>query len=384
MKIQRNRLTPVLALVAVLALLAAGCGKSSKSSSTTTAAADQSTTTAGSASSTTAAGAATGLDKVSGTLHGQGSSFQDTFEQKTASDFAAAVKSAGGNVTVLYTKTGSSDGKKVLADQSVDFAGSDSAIKPAEQTAFGTRKILYFPVVGGPISLAYKLQGVPKLRLSADTISKIFQAQITSWDDAAIKADNPGVTLPATKIAVVHRSDGSGTTSNFTKYLTAAAPTSWKLGNGEKVNWPASTQGAEKSSGVISVVKQTEGAIAYADLADAAKENLDVASVKNSSGTYIAPTPDAASAALAAATVKADLTYNPINAKAADAYPITSPTWILVDAKQKSAAKAAAIKAYLNFVLTTGQAQAKSLYYSALPKALADKAITQIDQITAG
>ena len=129
------------------------------------------------------------------------------------------MKAAGGSTTITYTKSGSSDGKKGLADKSLDFAGTDSAIKPEEKGSFGSRKILYFPIVGGPIALAYNLTGVDKLRLSADTIAKIFQAQITTWNDPAIMADNPGVTLPSTKIAVVHRSDGSGTTSNFTKFL---------------------------------------------------------------------------------------------------------------------------------------------------------------------
>ncbi|MCU1352976.1 MAG: Phosphate-binding protein PstS [Acidimicrobiales bacterium] len=367
MKTQKTRFASLLAIVAVLSLLAAGCGKSKSSSDT---------------ASSTPKAAAKGLAAAKSPLSGQGSSFQDTFEQKTAADFAAAVKQAGGSSTVTYTKTGSSDGKKALADKSVDFAGSDSAIKPEEKAAFGSRKILYFPIVGGPITVAYNLKGVPKLQLSPDTVAKIFQAQITSWDDAAIKADNPGVTLPPTKISVVHRSDGSGTTSNFTKFLVAAAPSTWKLDKGETVNWPASTQGAEKSSGVVSEVKRTNGAIGYADLADAGKENLDVAWVKNPAGTFIQPTPDAASAALASATVAADLTYNPINAAGAKAYPITSPTWILVDAKQADAGKAASLRAYLGFVLADGQAQAKSLLYAPLPKALADKAIAQIALIT--
>ena len=155
--------------------------------------------------------------------------------------------------------------------------------------------------MAGPIAVAYNLKGVDKLNLSADTIAKIFQAQITTWNDPAIKADNPGVTLPSTKITVVHRSDGSGTTSNFTKFLVAAAPTRWKLDAGETVNWPGSTQGGEKSTGVTAIIKGTDGAVGYVDLADAAKENLDVAAVKGSGSDFVKPTPDAASKALAVA-----------------------------------------------------------------------------------
>ena len=373
---RKSRSIWLLAVFAVFAVVLAGCGSDKKSSS------DKTTTTTGSSDSTTAAAA--GLDKLTATIDGRGSSFQDTFEQKMSSDFGAAVQKAGGSAKVTYTKTGSTDGKKGLGDKTVDFAGSDSAIKPEEAAAFAGRKILYFPITGGPIAVAYNLTGVDQLNLSADTLAKIFQAMITTWNDPAIKAENPNATLPGTKIAVVHRSDGSGTTSNFTKFLKTASPTIWTLDSGETVKWPASTQGAEKSTGVTSVIKQTNGAIGYVDLADAAKENLDVASVKGAGGAYVQPTPDTASAAIAAATIAPDLTYNPLNTKDAKAYPITSPTWILVDAKQTDAAKADVIKAYLTYIFDTGQAQAKSLLYAPLPDSLKQKAVTQIDQITTG
>jgi len=391
---QRKVFVWMAALAATVSLVGASCGKSDSSSGnkadkgTTTAAADGSgkTTTTADDTTTTAADAAGDLAKLSGKLDGQGSSFQDTFEQQVSKDFADAVKSAGGSATVTYTKTGSSDGKKALADQTVAFAGSDSPIKPEEMAAFGSRKILYFPIIGGPIAVAYNLKGVDKLNLSADTIAGIFGGTITSWDDEAVKKDNPDAKLPSTAITVVHRSDGSGTTSNFTKFLKAAAPNTWKLDAGETVNWPSSSgfQGGEKSTGVTSIVEKTDGAIGYADLADAAKANLSVASVGNAAGDFVAATPDAASAALAGAKVADDLTYNPLNVDAKGAYPITSPTWILVDAKQKDAATADAVKGYLSFVLTTGQEKAKGILYAPLPDDLTKKAIAQIDQITTG
>lgn len=389
---QRKGFVWMAALAATVSLVGAGCGssgsdsKSSDKGATTTAAKGSGETTTAADETTTTAKAAADMAKLSGKLDGQGSSFQDTFEQAVSTDFAKEVSSAGGSATVTYTKTGSSDGKKALADQTVAFAGSDSPIKPEEMTAFGSRKILYFPIIGGPIAVAYNLKGVDKLNLSPDTIAGIFQGTITSWDDDAVKKDNPDAKLPSTSITVVHRSDGSGTTSNFTKYLKAAAPDKWKLDAGETVNWPSSSsfQGGEKSTGVTSIVKSTNGGITYADLADAAKANLSVASVGNASGEFIAPTPDAASAALAGAKVADDLTYNPLNVDAKGAYPITSPTWILADAKQKDAATADALKGYLSFVLTTGQDKAKSILYAPLPKDLAKKAVAQIDQITAG
>ena len=114
----------------------------------------------------------------------------------------------------------------------VDFAGTDSAYKPRDPQP--AEPVLNFPTVGAPITMSYNLSGVDKLQLSADTIAGIFQGTIKTWDDSAIKADNPGATLPSTAITVAHRSDGSGTTANFTKYLTKAAPTSWKLGTARR------------------------------------------------------------------------------------------------------------------------------------------------------
>jgi phosphate transport system substrate-binding protein len=226
------------------------------------------------------------------------------------------------------------------------------------------------------------VSGVDKLQLSPDVLAGIFQTTITTWNDPKIAADNAGVTLPSTKIAVVHRLDGSGTTSNFTKYLKTAAPTVWTLDSGDTVNWPASTQGAEKNSGVASIIKTTDGAIGYVDLADAVNASLKTASIKNAAGKFVAPTLDAASAALAGADVAADLTYNPLKAAGDTAYPITSPTWIIVYKKQADAAVAEALKGWLNFIFTDGQGFAKTVGYAQLPSALAQKAIDQLSQIS--
>ncbi len=236
--------------------------------------------------------------------------------------------------------------------------------------------------MAAPITVSYNLPSVATLKLDAVTLAKIFEASITTWNDPAIAADNPGVTLPATDIAVVHRSDASGTTSNFTKYLAAAAGSAFTLTAGSTVNWPSSTQGAAANSGVATAIKQTTGAIGYVDLADAAKATLQVAQVKNSAGNYEKPQLPGAAAAVAGATVAPNLTYNPLNSPAADAYPITSPTWILVYKAQTDPKAAALLKAYLTFVLTTEQAQANSVGYTPLPAALASKAVAQVSQIT--
>jgi phosphate transport system substrate-binding protein len=264
----------------------------------------------------------------------------------------------------------------------VQFAGTDSLIKDADKPTFKGGDVLYFPTVGAPITVSFNLSGVDKLQLSGETLGGIFGGTITTWNDPKIAADNPGTTLPSTPIAVVHRTDASGTTSNFTKFLTKAAPTSWTLGTGDTVPWPASTQGAEKNSGVASLIKSTDGAIGYVDLADAVNADLTLAAVKNSAGKFVDPTLDGASAALGGATVNADLTYDPINATGDASYPITSPTWIIVYKTQPDAATASGLKGWLNFILTDGQGFAKNVGYAPLPPDLAQKALAQLSQIT--
>jgi phosphate transport system substrate-binding protein len=372
--VKKRRVASLLALLAMFAIIGAACSSDKK----TTTAASGGSQSSSSSSSSGAKGANIDYSTLTGTLNGSGSSFQDAFDQKAKTEFA---KVASG-VTVNYTKSGSSAGKQDLANQVVQFAGTDSLIKDADKPTFKGGEVLYFPTVGAPITVSFNVSGVDKLKLSPDVLAGIFQGDITTWSDPKIAADNSGVTLPSTAIAVVHRSDGSGTTSNFTKFLKVASPTVWKLDSGDTVSWPATTQGAEKNSGVASLIKTTDGAVGYVDLADAVNANLKLASVKNADGSFVDPTLDAASAALAGATVKDDLTYDPINAKGAASYPITSPTWVIVYAKQTDAKVAAALKGWINFLLTDGQGFAKTVGYAPLPTATADNAIAQLAKIT--
>src|SRR5262249_21298871 len=161
--------------------------------------------------------------------------------------------------------------KKEFAGGLNDFAGTDSTVKDADNVPAGS--YLYVPTVAAPITVSYNVKGVSKLQLSPDTLAKIFQRDIKMWNDPAIAADNPGVTLPATAITVAHRSDASGTTSNFTKYLVAASP-AWKLASGDTVNWTTDTVGGAKNTGVATLIKQTDGTIGYVDLADAKAAGL--------------------------------------------------------------------------------------------------------------
>ena len=365
----RKRSVCLGALVLAIALIGAACSSDNKSS-----------TSASASSSAAPKGANIDYKSLSGTLNGSGSTFQDAFNQKAITQF----KTTAPNVSVSYTKSGSGAGKTDLQNKVVQFAGTDSLIADADKPKFQGGTVLYFPTVGAPITVSYNLNGVDKLQLSGETLAGIFSTAITTWNDPKIAADNPGVTLPNTPIVVVHRSDASGTTNNFTKFLTKAGGSAWTLGNADSISWPATTQGAEKNSGVATLIKSTPGAVGYVDLADAVNADLTFASIKNSSGKFVAPTLDAAAAALAGATVKPDLTYDPINASGDTAYPITSPTWIIAYQKQPDKATADALKGWLNFLLTDGQGFAQSVGFAKLPGDLANKAIQQLDQITTG
>jgi len=345
--------TRVLVAVVGLAVLLAACGSSSKSGSS-------------------------GGSSV--TLNGAGSSFQKAFDEAAIAAFA----SSNSKVTVTYNPVGSGQGKSTLQTKNSDFAGTDSLPKPGDLASYQGGALLYFPTVAAPITVSYNLSGVSKLRLSGDTLAKIFSLKIKKWDDAAIKADNPGVTLPSTAITVARRSDGSGTTSNFTKFLTAVDPTDWTLGSGDTVQWtslPGTTRGGTKNAGVAQIVKTTDGAIGYVDLADAKASGLSTASIKNKSGSFVEPTVEGAAAAVASSGVKDDLSYDPINASGATAYPITSPTWIIAYEKQTSHNTGTALKDFLTFIYAQEATLAPKAGFAALPSAIVTKATAQLTKL---
>ena len=311
------------------------------------------------------------------TLNGSGSTLQKAYEESAIEGFVKTQK----GVTVNYGGGGSGKGRQDLADMVVDFAGSDSAYKDADLAKNKGGEVLYFPILLGPITVSYNLDGVAKLQLSPETIAKIFQRDVKKWNDAAIAADNPGVKLPDLAIVVGHRSDGSGTTDNFTKFLDTAAKGTWKLKSGSTVEWPADTQAGNGNPGVAQIVKSTKGAIGYVDLSDAKATGLKFASIKNANGKFIEPTADGASAAGDGIEVKDNLVFSAINAKGDTAYPITCQTWVIVYAKQTDKAKGTALKAYLKYLLTDGQKMLTDLDFAPLSKGLATRAVKQLDRI---
>jgi phosphate transport system substrate-binding protein len=353
------RLRWTVALLLALGLVAAGCGSDDKGSS---------------GSSTTKA---SGPKLASAEVKGGGATFPAAFYDQVRSDF----QDANSGVTVLYNPLGSGAGRQQFGAGTLDFAGSDSLPKPEEKFK---GDYLFFPTVAGPITVSYNLSGVDKLQLSPETLGGIYQGDITKWNDSKIKADNPKADLPDTDIKVIVRAEASGTTSNFTKYLAKAAPGVFTIAAGDQPTWPTSFTKAQGNSGMAQSVNDTDGGIAYVDYSDAKAAQLTFASIKNAAGKYVAPSIEGATAAVAGATPKPDLTYDPLNAEGAEAYPITAPTYILASTTYSDAAVGNALKAFIKYVLTTGQETAPSVDFAPLPKDLASQAIAQLDKITVG
>jgi phosphate transport system substrate-binding protein len=311
------------------------------------------------------------------TLNASGSTFQKAYQETAIEAFTKAHS----GIKINYGGGGSGKGRQDLADMVVDFAGADSPYKEADLAKNKGGDVLYFPILLGAITLSYNVDGVDKLQLSPATVAKIFQRDIKKWNDKDIAADNPDAKLPDADIVVAHRSDGSGTTDNFTKYLDKASGGVWKLKSGSTVEWPSDTQAGNGNPGVAQIVKSTKGAIGYVDLSDAKATGLKYASVKNQSGKLVEPSAESASAAGDGIDVKDNLLFTAVDPKGDAAYPITYQSWVIVYAKQTDHAKGGALKSYLKYLVSDGQSQLKGLDFAPLPKSLADKAIAQLDKI---
>jgi len=351
--------------VVAMTLALAACSSSSSSPSSS------SSTPAGGGSSSSSG-------PVSGTLNGAGSSFQNTFQESAIQGF----KSVQSGMTVNYNSVGSGTGRTDLASGVVNFAGSDSPIPSTEQASFKGKTVLYFPVLIGPITLSYNLSGVTSLKLTPAVIAQIFSGKITNWSNSAIASINPGVKLPSEAITPAVRSDSSGTTQNFALFLQTAAPSDWSLGASSTVKWPANARAGAQNTGVAQIVKSTPGAIGYVDYADAKASGLTTASVQNKSGAYVAPSSAGASASAAGVTVKPDLTFHAVWGSGATAYPITYQSWVLVYETQANANDAAMLKAYIGYLLGSGQSLLGGLGYAPLPSNIDSMATAQLSKIT--
>ena len=339
----------------------------------------------------TSAGGATGAsaDCFSGDLKAEGSS-----AQKNAIDEAiTAFQSKCADANVDYQPTGSGAGIKQLIAKQVDFAGSDSALKTkpvdgkveADDAAASCGSPAWnLPMVTGPIAIAYNVKGVDKLVLNAEVAAKIFDGKIKTWNDPAIAALNSGASLPATPIKVYFRSDESGTTENFTKYLKAAAPDAWSYETSKK--WPATGEGKEKSAGVATATKGQDGAVTYVELSYAQQNQLPMAQIDTGSGP-VELTSESAGKTISTATQTGtgnDLALKIDYAtKEAGAYPIVLVTYEIVCSKYADAETGKKVKAFLKtFASDEVQKDIESKGYAPLPTEVATKVQTAVDAIS--
>jgi phosphate transport system substrate-binding protein len=365
--------TGVAAALLAGALALAACGSSSNNgSSTTTPAAGGTTATGGSTACAT------------GNLKGEGSTAQTNAIQAWIQSFQKQCSGA----TIAYNPTGSGAGVKQFNGGQVDFAGSDSALNPDKGEPAAAQKrcgspALNLPMVTGPIAVAYKLNGVTDLSLTADVIAKIFTGKITTWSDPAIKSLNSGANLPSSKITVFYRSDESGTTENFEKYMSATAPTVFTAKPSK--TWAGTGQGKAKSQGVQQAIGSTEGSIGYIEWSFAGSAGLSMAKVDNGGGA-VALTADSAGKAVSAAQITGtgnDLTLKLDYAtKTPGAYPIILVTYEIVCQKYSSSSIGALVKAFLTYTSGPGQQSLQDLGYAPLPSDIDSKVQASVGTIS--
>jgi phosphate transport system substrate-binding protein len=361
-----NKHVLAIATCGALAVALGACGSDSN---------DSSSSTSSSSASTPAPAAA----EV--TLNGAGSTFAAPIYQQVGAD----LKDKG--LTINYQGVGSGAGVSQFAAATVDFAGSDPALADEDKAAIKKGEAVQIPFALGAITASYKVEGVESgLKLDGATLADIYLGKVKTWNDQAIKAQNPDADLPDTKITVVHRSDSSGTTKGFTQFLANYSP-AWKSGPGvdKDIKWPTGT-GAKGNDGVAAAVKQQKGALGYVEEAYALQNNFTTAAVKNKAGKFVEPTLDSTTAAGDGVKVPSDLGISIIDSPNAASYPISSQTFVIVYKDLCKGGldkgKAGAVKGFLDYGLGAGQDVLGQLQYAKLPDALKAKSQTAVDGLT--
>ena len=351
-----KKLTAPLVAVAVLAL-AAGCG--------------------GSGSSGDSGGSSGGGTTKVSTLTGAGSTLVYPLMSQWEPDYATKK-----GVTITYGAIGSGGGIEAITGRTVDFGASDAPLSSDQATA--CKGCLQIPWALGATVVTYNVKGVDDhLKLTGPVVADMFTGKVTSWNDPAIASLNPGVNLPDTKVTPVYRSDGSGDSFVFTSYLSAISP-EWKSSVGASTQPPFPTgTGAEKNSGVAAAVQATDGAIGYVAISYIAADALHAALLQNAAGKYpVAGLDTIAAAAAAVTSVQPDGSIPLVNppASAADAYPMSTYTYAIVP--QNSGDTAAALRDFLTYAITDGQAFGKDLGFPDMPSFVIDHDKTVIAKIT--
>ena len=293
-----------------------------------------------------------------------------TFVYPVLSAWAADYKKQGG-ANINYQSIGSGGGIAQVKAGTVDFGATD---QPLASDDLAKSSLAQFPIVVGGIVPVVNIAGVPagKLKLSGPLLADIYAGKVKNWNDPAITQLNPGVNLPGAAISVVHRSDGSGTTFNFTHYLSQVSPT-WKAGPGEgkSVKWPVGV-GGKGNEGVAAYVKQLPNSLGYVEYAYVMQNKMSFALLQNAAGQFVAPSAAAFSAAAQTADWANAKDFNLVmtNASGAEAYPIAATTFILLPKQPKDKAKSQAAIAFFKYALEKGSAQANKLDYVPLPAPL--------------
>jgi phosphate transport system substrate-binding protein len=307
-----------------------------------------------------------------------------TFVGPIMTKWIAAYQQAHPGTLVNYRPIGSGAGIDLLKQSTLEIAASDMPLN--DEQLKGIFPVIQVPVTAGAVCAVYNLPELKSpLRLSSSTLAGIFLGNIISWQDPAIGRDNPGVALPHAAIIVVHRSEGSGTTSIFTSYLAKVNPDwSKKVGSGLAVKWPVGI-GEQGSTGVLDFVKQNPGTIGYAELNNAAAQHLPVASIQNRAGAFVAPSSASATAAVQAfdqelaQDVRAPIVDPPASAK--DAYPISGLSFFLIAKDGSDAVERQAIRDFTGYIVTSGQDLSEGLDYARLPKPVQQQALDLLGQM---
>lgn len=310
------------------------------------------------------------------TLNGAGATFPAPLYTKWFSDY----NKLHPNERFNYQAIGSGGGIQQVTKGTVDFGASDAPMTDAQlQKAPNT---LHFPTVMGAVVVTFNLPGITSLKLTPETLSGLFMGKIAKWNDPALAKDNPGVKLPDQAVAVVHRSDGSGTTNIFTDYLSKVSP-EWKskVGVGTAVKWPTGL-GAKGNDGVTGLVKQTPGAVGYVELAYANQNKLPLSELKNADGVFVKPSIETTSAAAEGITMPDDFRVSITNAKGKSSYPMASFTYLLVQKEQPDASKGAALVNFIHWAIHDGQKAAAPLDYAPLPQAVVAKVDAKLKTLT--
>jgi phosphate transport system substrate-binding protein len=278
------------------------------------------------------------------------------------------------NVKINYQSIGSGGGIRQVTEGTVDFGASDVTMTD-QQLGAAKVKVMALPAILGAVVPVYNVPGVNKeLNFSGDVIADIYLGKISHWNDPRIAKDNPGVNLPNNQILPVYRSDGSGTSFIFTDYLAKVSP-AWNSGpgRGAAVNWPTGI-GQKGNEGIAGMVRQSPNSFGYVELIYAVQNKMSYGSVKNAAGKYVKGSTDGVTAAAAGAakTMPADYRISITNAPGADAYPISSFSWLLVPTHSADPAKGKALVEFIGWVLDHGESEAAALTYAPLPKQVQD------------